>query len=172
MEQVTDVGPAGLVPAAWLLAVGAQTSVVSTRTVFVALVVMDIMLGAFFLASLSEMTGVLAAWQTVIVAGLLATLLGTADMAIDPATNPLVPVTLLAWMLLPAAAFVPTGRVHADDRLWRIYLGAGALSVLGAGLYALGQFGSVAPATTPVAGLAVVGLGQTAGIVTAVVQNS
>lgn len=181
MSRVTDVAPAGLVPAAWLVTVGAHTGLVAARTVFVALVVMDLLLVAFFLASLGEMTGILGVWQSVIVAGLLATLAGTADMALSggPAgvaflagSNPILPVTLYAWMVLPGLAYVPTGRAHERATLRRIYLVAAALSLAGAGLYAVGHLGGVSPTVTTLGGLAAVGLGQTAGIVTAALQNT
>ncbi|MFT4921695.1 MAG: hypothetical protein ACI8XM_000900 [Haloarculaceae archaeon] len=173
MGYVTDVAPAGLVPAAWLVTLGAHTtSLVTARTIFIAMVVMDVLLVAFFVASLGEMTGVLATWQRVIVLGLVATLVGTADMALDPGANPLLPVTLYAWMLLPGLAYVPTGTAHADATRRRTYLAAAALSVAGAGVYAFGHLGGISPATTTVVGLTLVGIGQTAGIVAAVLQNT
>jgi hypothetical protein len=171
MGRITDVAPAGMVPAAWLVTVGAHAGVVSARTVFVALVVMDVLLAAFFLASLGEMTGVLRVWQSVIVLGLSANLVGTADMAVTPASNPLLAITLYAWMVLPAVAYVPTGRAHAVTALRRVYLVAAALSLSGTLLYALGHLGGVATGGTTLAGLGAVGLGQTAGIATAVRQN-
>jgi len=132
---------------------------------------MDVLLLAFFLASRGEMTGVLDTWQTVIVLGLAANLVGTADMALTPASNPLLPVTVYAWIVLPAAAYVTTGRAHDETTLRRIYLGAAALSFVGAVLYAVGSPGGFGLAETTVAGLAAVGVGPTAGIVTAVWQN-
>jgi hypothetical protein len=171
MGRITDVAPGGMVPAAWLVTLGAHAGLVSARTVFVALVVMDVLLMAFFLVSWGEMRGLLRVWQAVIVLGLGVTLVGTADMALTPAENPFVPVTLYAWMVLPAAAYLPTGRAHAVATLRRTYLAAGGVSLAGAGLYALGDLAGVAPAATTVAGLIVVGLGQTAGIATAVRQN-
>ncbi|MEF8783608.1 MAG: hypothetical protein V5A39_11805 [Haloarculaceae archaeon] len=172
MGRITDIGPAGLVPAAWLVTIGAHRTLVSARMLFVALVVMDVLLLAFFLASLGEMSGVLRIWQYIIVSGLVANLIGTADMALTPASNPYLPVTLYAWMLLPALAYVPTGRAHESDALRRIYLAAAALSGLGVALYGLGHLGGVATAGTTVGGLALVGLGQTAGIVTAARENT
>jgi hypothetical protein len=171
MGRVTAVAPAGLVPAAWVVTFAAHAGVVSARTVFVALVVMSVLLAAFFLASLGEMTGLLCVWQYVIVAGLAATLAGVADMALLSGTTVL-PVTLYAWMLLPGLAYFPTGTAHTDGRLRNVYLGAATLSLFGAGLYALGHVAGVEPAATLVAGLATVGAGQTAGIVTAVRQNA
>jgi hypothetical protein len=172
MGRITDVAPAGMVPAAWLVTVGAHAGFVSARTVLVALGVMTVLLVAFLLASLGEMAGVLRVWQAVIVLGLLANLVGGADVALTPVPDPLLSVTLYAWMVLPAVAYVPTGRAHGDTTLCRIYLGSAALSLAGAVLYALGHLGGVAPDASTLAGLAAVGVGQTAGIVTAVDQNT
>lgn len=172
MGRVTDVAPAGLVPAAWLVTIGAHAGVVSARTIFVALVVMDVLLAAFFLASLGEMAGILGVWQYVIGLGLIATLVGTADMALSPASNPYVAVTLYTWMVVPGLAYVPTGTAHQEGTLRNVYLAAAVLSLLGAGVYALGHLGTVSPAAATVGGLATVGVGQTAGIVTAVRQNA
>jgi hypothetical protein len=52
-----------------------------------------------------------------------------------------------------------------------VYLVAAALSLSGTLLYALGHLGGVATGGTTLAGLGAVGLGQTAGIATAVRQN-
>lgn len=171
MGRITDVAPGGLVPAAWLVTIGAHAGVVSTHAVFVALVVMSVLLAAFFLASLGEMTGVLGVWQSVIAAGLPVTLVGVVGLAVLP-DSPLVAVALYGWMVLPALAYVPTGTAHADATLRNLYLGAATLSLFGAGLYALGHLAGVSPPATTVGGLAAVGAGQTAGIVTAVRQNS
>ncbi len=173
MGRVTDVAPAGLVPAAWILTAAAHTSVATNRTLFIGMLVMDAALLAFAVASIGEMTGpVLPAWQQVILAGLLATLLGTADMAVAPDSNPALPVTLYAWMLLPGVAYLHTGRETSRQPHRRVYLGAAALSVLGAGIYSL-PFIDVAGGTAlTLAGIAVLGVGQTAGIVVAALQNS
>jgi hypothetical protein len=171
MGRVTDVAPGVLVPAAWIVTIGAHVGVVSTHAVFVALVVMSVLLAAFFLASLGEMPGVLRVWQYVIAAGLPVTLAGMAGLALRP-DSPLVAAALYGWMLLPALAYVPTGTAHADATLRNLYLGAATLSLFGAGLYALGHLAGVSPTAWMVAGLVAVGLGQTAGIVTAVRQNS
>jgi hypothetical protein len=172
MGRVTDLAPAGMVPAAWLVTLGAHAGAVSSRTVLVSLVVMDGLLVAFFLASLGEMTGVLRVWQYVIVTGLAATLVGTADMALVLGSDPLLPVTLYAWMVLPGLAYVPTGTAHHDRTLRNVYLAGAALSLFGAGLYALGHVGGVSRAVTTVAGLGAVGVGQTAGVVVAARQNT
>lgn len=173
MGRITDVAPAGLVPAAWLLTAAAHTSVASNRTLFIGLLFMDAALLAFAVASIGEMTGpVLPAWQQVIVAGLLATLLGTADMAVSPGANPALPVTLYAWMLLPAVAYLHTGRETTQDPHREVYLGAAALSVIGTGVYSIPFIEVAGGDAAMLAGIAVLGVGQTAGIVVAALQNA
>lgn len=172
MGRVTDVAPAGLVPAAWLVTMGAHGSAVSTRTLFIALVVMDVLLVAFFLAGRAEMTGpVLRVWLGVLVAGLAVTLVGTADMALDPTSNPALPVTLYGWMVLPGLAYLQTGRLVVGSPYRQVYVGAGALSLVGAVLYAAAHVGPLVTSGL-LWGLAVVGVGQSLGMVTATAQNT
>ena len=172
MGRVTDVAPAGLVPAAWLVTIGAHVSAISGRTLFVALVVMDVLLVAFFLAGRREMTGpVLRVWLGVLVAGLAVNVVGTADMAIDPASNPALPVTLYGWMILPGLAYLHTGRLVSRSPYRQVYAGAGTLSLVGTVLYAVAHVGPLV-ASGVVWGLAVVGAGQSLGMVAAAVQNT
>jgi len=172
-ERVTDIAPAGLVPAAWLLTAAAHTTLASDRTLLVGIAVMDVALLAFLVASIGEMTGpVLPAWQQVILAGLLATVLGTVDMVVRPGSDPALPVTLYAWMLLPAAAYLHTGRETTRDPHRRVYLAAAVLSVLGATLYSLPFLAIVGGLRLELAGIAVLGIGQTAGIVAAAHHNA
>ena len=126
-RSLTDVGPAVLVAAAWTVTPGAHvTALVTRRTLFIALRVVDVPLVAFYLAARDEMTGpVLSLWLRVLLGGLVATLLGTADMALDPGSDPLLPVTLAAWMVLPGVAYLLTGRAVATPTYRRVYL-AGA----------------------------------------------
>lgn len=173
MGRVTDIAPAGLVPAAWTLTAAAHTSVASNRTLFIGLLFMDAALLAFAVASIGEMTGpVLPAWQQVIVAGLLMTLLGTADMAVSPDTNPTLPVSLYAWMLLPAVAYLHTGQKTTQNPHRTVYLGAAALSILGAAVYSVPFIDAAGGDGVMLAGIAVLGVGQTAGIVVAALQNT
>jgi len=172
MGRVTDVAPAGLVPAAWLLAIAAHGALVSNRTLLVAMGVMDALLVAFAVASTGEMTGaVLPAWRQVLLYGLFATLLGTADLLVDPGSNPALPVTLYAWMLLPGVAYLRTA-AETPPPYGRVHLAAAALSLLGAVAYSLPFVGLLGGPTLAVAGLGVLGAGQTAGIVAAAVQNT
>ena len=173
MGRLTDVGPAGLVPAAWLVTIGAHRSLVSERTLLIALGVMDVLLLAFIVASRGEMTGpVLPIWRRVLLAGFAVTVAGTAGLALDPNQAVLTGVGLYGWILLPGVAYVQTGLAHPPGRYRRVYLAAAALTLAGGLVYAAGHLGAIAPETTTVAGLAVVGVGQTAGIVAAAVQNT
>jgi len=173
MGRVTDLAPAGMVPAAWLLTVAAHAALVSDRTLLIGLGVMDLLLVAFAVASTGEMTGpVLAAWRQVLLSGLLATLLGTVDLLVDPTNNPALPVTLYAWFLLPGVAYVRTGRATARSPYRELYLAAAALTLFGTGAYSLAFVGIGGGWAATVGGLAVVGVGQTVGIVAAAVQNS
>jgi hypothetical protein len=173
MGRVTDLAPAGMVPAAWLLTVAAHAALVSDRTLLIGLGVMDALLVAFAVASTGEMTGpVLSAWRQVLLAGLLANLLGTADLLVDPASNPALPVTLYAWFLLPAVAYVRTGRETTRSPYREAYLGAAVLTLFGAAAYSVTFVGIVDGSTATFVGLGGVGVGQTVGIVAAAVQNS
>jgi len=166
-RSLTDVGPAVLVPAAWTVTLLAHvTDLVSRHTLFVALVVMTVLLGAFAVGTREKMTGpVLGIWRGVLVLGFVVTLVGAVDMAVTPAVDPTLPVTLYGWMVVPALAYVATAQ-SVPKPYSTVYLTGSILSLTGAGTYALA--GSTVDAGV---GLAVVGIGQTAGIVAAVLQN-
>lgn len=174
MGPLTDVGPAGLVPAAWIVTIGAHvSSLVSDRTLLIALGVMDVLLLAFLLAAYSEMDGpVLRAWRGVLAGGFVVTLAGTVGLALDPNQSALLAVSLYGWMILPGLAYVRTGRMVMETPARYVYVAAAGTSLAGAVLYAVGHLGGVETAVTTVVGLAVVGVGQTAGIVTAAYQNT
>jgi len=164
-------GPALLVPAAWGVAAGAVLGAVSLHALFVAHVVMSTLLVAFVVASWRDMsTGVLRAWKLVILAGTPVTLAGvlgfiarggTALGAALPA-DALLAVAFYGWMLLPAPAFVYTGLRDAAVPRSTVHHAAAACSAAGAVVAALAGSG-----TGTVAGIALVGLGQTAGILAA-----
>jgi hypothetical protein len=172
MGRVTDVAPAGLVPAAWFVVLAAHVTQLPTQVLVVALVVMDVLLAAFVVVSRGEMTGpVLNTWQSVLVDGLAVTIVGTVGLAVVPELGLLPAVTLYGWMLLPGVAYLQTGGAF-PGRPSLVYFGASAASLFGAALYAAGHIGRIAPGVTTAAALVVVGLGQTAGVVTAVRQNT
>ncbi|WP_267640762.1 hypothetical protein [Haloarchaeobius amylolyticus] len=166
LRRLRETGPALLVPLAWTFATFAHLEAASTHTVRVGMVVMDVLLVAFTVLSWQDMqAGVLLAWKTVLVVGTALNLLGTVALFADPVNTTLAAVTVVGWMLVPAAGYVYTG-LHVD-RQPQVYLAGAGLSLLGAILY-------LAPAVaggidTALPGFALVGIGQTAGILAAVV---
>lgn len=174
MGTITDVAPAWLVPAAWGVTVGAHvTTLVADRTLLIALVVMDLLLVAFLLAAAGEMTGpVLSAWRLVLAGGLAVTLAGTAGLALEPTRPALLAVALYGWMVLPGLAYVRTGSAVVATPAQYVYVVAAGCSLTGAVVYAVGHLGGIQPSATTVVGLVVVGIGQTAGIVTAAYRNT
>ena len=175
MGRITDIAPAGLVPAAWLVTAGAHRGAVSERTLLVALVVMDVLLAAFIVAGAAEMDGpVLRVWRVVLVAGLPLTLAGTGGLWLSPSNQMLLGLSLYGWMLLPGAAYLRTGTLVADTPFQQVYVLAGVLSLAGAAVYAAATVDGMGMGVSPdwlLVGLAVVGVGQSVGMVTAAVQN-
>ena len=168
-RSLRENGPALLVPAAWAVVAATVLGVASTRALFVAHVVMSALLVAFVVASWRDMTsGVLRAWKLVIVAGTPVTLAGVAGFLLlggdaGTASTALLAVSAYGWALLPAAGFAYTARrVEAGAR---IYDAGVACCVAGAVAVA-----AAPTATWTAAGLAVVGLGQTAGILDAALR--
>ncbi|WP_096394179.1 hypothetical protein [Halorubrum trapanicum] len=164
-------GPALLVPAAWAVAAGAVLGVVSSHALFVAHVVMSALLVAFVAASWRDMaTGVLRAWKLAILAGTPVTLAGVAGFLARDGTalaaalpaDALLAVAFYGWMLLPAPAFVYTGLRDPAVPRSVVHHVAAACSVTGAVVAAL-----AGSPTGTVAGIALVGAGQTAGILAA-----
>lgn len=156
-RRLRETAPAGLVPLAWAVVAGAHVGAVSTHALFVAHVVMSVLLAAFAVTGWAEMdAGVLRTWRTVIALGFGATALGVGGFLL--AADPLLAVALYAWMALPAAGLAVTAR--AVDGPGVAYAAGAAACVAGLLSYA----------PSPLAGLALVGLGQTAGILDAVVR--
>ncbi|QAU13310.1 hypothetical protein EKH57_11580 [Halorubrum sp. BOL3-1] len=166
-------GPALLVPAAWGVAAGAVLGVVSAHALFVAHVVMSALLVAFVAASWRDMaTGVLRAWKLVILSGTPVTLAGVVGFLARDGTVPALAAALPAdaslavafygWALLPVPAFVYTGLRDPAVPRSTVHHAAAACSVAGAAVAALAT-----SATGVVAGIALVGVGQTAGILAA-----
>ncbi|GAB3320717.1 hypothetical protein EI982_13435 [Haloplanus rallus] len=159
-RRLRETGPGLLVPLAWIVVAGAHADLVSAHAMFVAHVVMAALLATFAITGWSEMsTGVLRTWRTIVVVGFAATVLGVAGFVTG--RDPLLAVSLYAWMGLPALGLLHTGR--AIDGPAPAYLGGGTVAAVGAVVYA------AAPSLTLV-GVALVGLGQTAGIADAVLR--
>ncbi|WP_254821165.1 hypothetical protein [Haloglomus halophilum] len=163
-------GPAVLVPAAWAVVIGAHVGLVATRTLLVAHVVMTVLLVAFAALSYGEMReGLLSVWWLVVAAGVPVTTAGLLGLVVPVLGRVFLPLTVGGWMLLPGAALVETGREMADDGPRSVYLAAGGLCLGGALVYFGGLFGAGGQRAL-VAGLVLVGVGQTAGIIDAVVR--
>ncbi|WP_299332138.1 hypothetical protein [Haloplanus sp.] len=160
LRRLRETAPAALVPLAWTVVAAAHADAVTARAIFVAHVVMSLFLTTFVVTGWREMAdGVLRTWRTIITAGLGVTLLGVTGFVVD--TTPLLAVSLYAWMVLPAFGLLYTGRAVGDPA--PAYLAGGAVALLGPVVYA----------TTPsltLPALTLVGVGQTAGIVDAVVR--
>jgi hypothetical protein len=169
-RRLRENGPAVLVPLAWAFVAAAHAGAVNARTLLAAHVVMDALLVAFVALSWSEMSdGVLLAWRRVILVGLLVTLAGTAGLLATPPTSALLAVAVYGWMLLPAAGLAYTGSRVDDRATRRASLGGAVASLLGVAVYAAAPL--LPPAVAPtLAGLALVGVGQTVGIVAAVTR--
>lgn len=162
IHTIRETGPALLVPAAWGTVVLTVAGVVTTHALFVAHVVMSVLLVAFVASAWTEMdVGALRAWRRVILAGIPVTLAGVVGLVLNAA--PLLAVALYGWALLPAAGFLDT-RSRVDAGAW-IY-------VVGAACCFVGTAGAALATTTTgtVAGLALVGLGQTVGILDATLR--
>ena len=184
-RRLRENGPGALVPLAWSFAVAAHLGLLADRTVLIAHLVMDSILASFAAASWSEMTeGVLRAWKLVLLVGLGVTLLGTAALlgrsedtsaevtastGTKSGNEGALALTVVAWMLVPAAGLAYTGLRVEESEAPRIYLAGTVLSVLGSLAYAS------APSDSPASlrkllGLTLANVGQTAGIVNAVYQ--
>jgi len=164
LYRLRATGPVVLVPLAWGVVAAAHRSLVTERTLLIAHLVMVTLLVAFAALSRADMTaGALRVWWLLIVAGLVPTVAGAVGLVTG--VRPLLWAALLGWALLPAVGLWDTGRRGASPVV--VYRASGALSALGAVVYA---FGSVLGPPATLAGLVVVGVGQTAGIAAAVLR--
>lgn len=165
-QQLREYGPVLLVPAAWTAAAAAEFGVMSADGILIAHGVMAAFI-AFFLVTGWEAldTGALRAWRVVLVVGFGITLAGLAGFFVPSAERLLWTSSFVGWMVLPAGALAYTGWELPDAEV--VYYGGAALSLVGAAIF-------VATLLTlderfAVVGLAMVGAGQTAGIVDAAV---
>jgi len=164
-RRARELGPPFLVPLAWLVVAGAHLDTVGRDAILVAHVVMAVALAGFVGTGRADMrTGVLAHWWRLIAAGFLVTLVGVAGFLAG--SDVLLAVALFGWMLLPAAGFLVTGRRVPEGA--SIYAGGAAGCLVGVLSYAAGL--TVAGDAVLVAGVALVGLGQTAGILDAALR--
>lgn len=162
LRQLRESGPVVLVPLAWLVVTGAQLNLVSDDAIFIAHLVMAVFIAGFVITGWSAMeTGALAGWRAVMVVGLPVTIAGIAGF-LRPSETALT-LSLVGWMLLPAAGLAYTARELPVARIR--YAGAALASALGAACYLAWLAGAGEPIA--LAGLALVGIGQTIGIVDA-----
>jgi len=159
--ELRDLGPAALVPGAWLATAAAHADLMGTDGLRIAHAVMAAFIAFFAVTGWSAMgRGALRGWRLVLVVGLAVTLAGLAGLLGAPGADLLLGTSIVGWMLLPAAGLVYTGREMPDSG--SVYYLGGVLSAVGAVVYLAGvaEFGG----TVQLAGIAAVGLGQTAGM--------
>ncbi|WP_323675286.1 hypothetical protein [Halorubellus sp. PRR65] len=168
LRRVRETAPAGLVPLAWTFAALAHLEVASPHTVLVAHVVMDVILVAFAVLSWRDMQEhpVLRAWLAVIVVGAGVTLVGTYALAVDGGET-LLRATVFGWLLVPAVALGYTERALSREEAAWVYAAGGVLSAVGALAF---LYGSLAGVALALPAIALAGIGQTAGILNAVLQ--
>jgi len=165
LQSLRESGPGLLVPLAWLFVAGAQQGLVSARSIFIAHLVMAGFIAFFLVTGWTDMsTGALAGWRAVMVVGLGATIAGIAGFLVTTGSTALLTTSLISWMLLPAVGLAYTGRLL--DQAATIYIASATLSAVGAVMYMLSLLG----VGSGIVGIALVGIGQTVGIVDAVVR--
>lgn len=171
LDRFRRFGPVIMVPAAWITAgLAISTSLISSNALLIAHLVMSVLMAAFLATGWRKMdSGVLKAWRTVIAAGLIITLMGTAGL-LGQDIPALLSVSLHGWMLLPAAGLIYTG--WKDQKFSKIYIASGLASLVGFIVFVLQIFYPFQSGLYAVSGLTLVGLGQTVGILVAAVQNS
>ena len=156
-------GPVVLIPAAWVAAGAAVVGRLPTEGMLIAHLVMAGFIGFFLLTGWREMDrGALRAWRAVLIAGLGITLAGIVGFVGPVAGSALLGVSLVGWMLVPAAGLAYTGREIPDAAA--VYAGSAAVSVAGAAVF-VWTLSAGDPLVGPAFGL--VALGHTAGIVDA-----
>lgn len=159
-QSILETAPAGLIPAAWIVAILAEFGYFSIRTLLIAHIIMCIFLSIFAITGWSQMDyGVLRIWRVVIAVGFIVTLISTLGLLWDEHAGMLA-TGLYGWMLLPGVALIYTG-VEIDSRQ-ELYLAGGLLSFLGA--IVAGAVPSVAGIPPLVFGAILAGIGQTVAI--------
>ena len=159
--ELRDVGPVGLVPAAWLAAAASVVGMLGTDAMLIAHAVMATFITLFVVTGWSAMsTGAFRAWRAVMVLGLPVTLAGLAGFLVSGPEQILFSLSLVGWMLLPAAGLAYTARELPAAR--RRYLSTAALSAIGAAVAVAGL--GLPDDRLLLAGIAFVGIGQTIGI--------
>ncbi|WP_336327209.1 hypothetical protein [Halovenus sp. HT40] len=161
LVEIRDLGPVVLVPAAWLAAAASIRGHLGSEGMLIAHGVMAVFIAFFAVTGWTAMSeGAFRAWRLVMVVGLPVTLAGLAGFFLPSTERLLFSVSLVGWMILPAAGLAYTGRELPDART--LYFSTAALSAVGA---AVGAGGILTEAeTTLLVGIVLVGVGQTVGI--------
>jgi hypothetical protein len=164
LEIIRDNGPTLLVPAAWLAAAAAVAGVLGETGMLIAHAVMASFITFFAVTGWSAMsTGAFRAWRMVMVLGLPVTLAGLAGFFVDSGESALWSVSLVGWMVLPASGLAYTAREMPEAR--RLYGATALLSLAGAVVAVAALLLGEDPVLF--AGIGLVALGQTMGIVDA-----
>jgi hypothetical protein len=157
-------GPVVLIPAAWIAAGAAIVGTLRTEGMLIAHLVMVGFISFFLLTGWRRMDhGALRAWRAVLVVGLGLTLAGVAGFVGPVSGTTLLGVSLVGWMVLPAAGLAYTARELPDAAA--VYLGGAATALLGAVIFVGTLLSAGQPLVWPSIGL--VAAGHTAGIVDA-----
>jgi len=165
LQTLRESGPGLLVPTAWLVVAAAHRGMVSTRSIFIAHLVMVAFIMFFLVTGWDEMNDrALQGWRVVMVVGVGVTLSGIAGFLIAPAATPLWAISLIGWMVIPAFGLFYTGIVLPEAAI--IYVASGTLSIVGPIVFFLSVLSGID--LLAVGGIAVTGIGQTLGIVDAV----
>lgn len=165
-RRLRATAPALFVPLAWVFAIAAHTGALSIRATLIGHLVMAGILLAFAGLAADDMSaGLLRIWWFVIVAGLGITGIGIVALVQSPPSPILSRLTILGWALLPGGALWMTGRRVTTAR--QSYRGAAVVTVVGGLLVAIDPIAPNAVSLT-LLGLALIGSGQTAGILIAV----
>ena len=167
LRTLRESGPGLLVPAAWLVVAAAHRGVVTSRSIFIAHLVMVAFILFFLVTGWDEMNDrALQGWRVIMVVGVGITLSGIAGFLIDSVATPLWAISLVGWMVLPAFGLFYTGMVLPEATI--IYVASGALSIVGPIIYLLSFL--VGIDLIAIAGIGVTAVGQTLGIGDAVLR--
>jgi hypothetical protein len=168
IERIRDLGPVVLVPAAWIATLAAVLDILGSDGMAIAHAVMLAFISFFLLTGYQSMAdGALRAWRNVMIVGLPITAAGFVGFFVSSGATALFAVSLVGWMLLPAAGLADTAGKIPDARL--IYAGAALLSVVGA--VSMLAFIVGMDELFAVVGIALVGLGHTVGIAEASLRD-
>ena len=167
LRTLRESGPGLLVPAAWVVVAAAHRGVVTTRSIFIAHLVMVAFIVFFLVTGWDEMNDrALQGWRVVMVVGVAITLSGIAGFLIDSVATPLWAISLVGWMVIPAFGLFYTGAVLPEAAI--IYVASGTLSIVGPIIYLLSFL--VGIDLIAIAGIGVTAVGQTLGIGDAVLR--